>query len=644
MKLVKLELKEFKGIRAFVFEPDGKSARIFGDNKTGKTTLFDAYCWLLFDRDSLNQAVFEVKTYENGQQVHGHNHEVSGVFRIAGKPDVALRKVYYEKWVKTRGKADAEFSGHTTDYYVNDVPVQKKDFEKAITDMIGNPDVFKMLSNPRYFNEILPWKDRRAVLMDMVNGISDEDLIRTDERFAKLNEIMFGHSVDELKSILTAKRREINQELDRIPIRIDEVSRRMQEPVPDTSKHAAIQEDLNRKIAGLDEQIAQVKANAGLEGKKRIAQLQLQLLEIRRQFAERSQAQVKALEVKLSELMLAKPDLQAAERELADIRGNAARIEPAIADLRKAWHEMNTQEFRAPEVETICPACGQTIPEEKIASVIYEAKRAFNENKSRKLSQFAEDGKKLVAELKGCTEQIAQKEADRNRIRGEAYQIDSQVVLLNKEKNEIIMTIGNVEDSEGYKALEKQIAEERELDKELGAAIETTIQEIKAEREKLVAQSGQLSLDLAKVRERMADAERIAELEKQRETLGAHFAQLEENLFAIEDFIRAKVEMIEEKINGLFKLARFRLFRTQVNGGIEEICEVVDDGVPYNSINNAARTNIGLDIINSLAQHYGTEAPVWIDNAEAITRYIDTGERQVIRLVVSEQDKILRME
>jgi hypothetical protein len=149
--------------------------------------------------------------------------------------------------------------------------------------------------------------------------------------------------------------------------------------------------------------------------------------------------------------------------------------------------------------------------------------------------------------------------------------------------------------------------------------------------------------------DRLADIERvnqgnkrIDELKARERELAAEFEKLEQEHFLCESFIRAKVNLLEEKINSKFRLARFKLFETQINGALNEVCEVVYNGVPYNSLNNAARINIGLDIINTLSDYYNFSAPIFCDNAEAVTQLIET-RGQLIRLVVSEPDKTLRI-
>jgi cell division protein FtsB len=139
-----------------------------------------------------------------------------------------------------------------------------------------------------------------------------------------------------------------------------------------------------------------------------------------------------------------------------------------------------------------------------------------------------------------------------------------------------------------------------------------------------------------------ADA-RIKELSDQERELAKEYEDLEQQVFLAEEFTRAKVGLLEKKINSRFDLARFKLFDVQVNGALSETCTTTYDGVPFDSLNHGARLNVGLDIINTLADFYDFTPPVWIDNAESVTSIIPT-RGQAIKLVVSAKDKKLRIE
>ena len=98
----------------------------------------------------------------------------------------------------------------------------------------------------------------------------------------------------------------------------------------------------------------------------------------------------------------------------------------------------------------------------------------------------------------------------------------------------------------------------------------------------------------------------------------------------MEDFSRYKAGFVEDTINGMFEHARFRLFRDQINGGLEECCDVVFGGVPYSSLNNGARINIGIDIIRTFGEKTGTTVPLFVDNAEAVTELWTTGGQMIL--------------
>jgi hypothetical protein len=192
-----------------------------------------------------------------------------------------------------------------------------------------------------------------------------------------------------------------------------------------------------------------------------------------------------------------------------------------------------------------------------------------------------------------------------------------------------------------------KIAEKQKIEteiRELKEASEQSIQSIYGEVAELKMKRDQLQGELGKFIVADQSQKRIDELKAQERVLGAEFEKLEGELYLTEEFIRTKVNLLEERINSKFKYVTFQLFDQQINGGLTETCQTLFNGVPYDKgLNNAARINSGLDIINTLSEHYGFSAPIFVDNAEAVTKLIDT-KSQVISLVVSEMDKALRVE
>ena len=196
MKLNRLVLRNFKGIREFTLDAQGGNVDVFGDNATGKTTLFDAFTWLLFDKDSSNKKDFSIKTLDkSGAEQHGLEHEVEATLDIDGQ-EITLRKVYKEKWTKKRGSAQADFTGHTTDYYIDSVPVKKSEYEARIAE-IADEGVFKLLTSPTYFNEQLHWEKRRQILLEVCGDLTDEEVISSNKALAELPKILGNHSLED---------------------------------------------------------------------------------------------------------------------------------------------------------------------------------------------------------------------------------------------------------------------------------------------------------------------------------------------------------------------------------------------------------------------------------------------------------------
>ena len=135
---------------------------------------------------------------------------------------------------------------------------------------------------------------------------------------------------------------------------------------------------------------------------------------------------------------------------------------------------------------------------------------------------------------------------------------------------------------------------------------------------------------------------RIAELEIEYRARQAELAQLEGMEYTVAQFVKARISKVEGRINGLFKLVRFKMYEKQINGGETETCEAMVDGVPFSDLNSAARINAGLDIINAFSASNGIVAPVFIDNRESVTTLIKT-KAQLVNLIVDGNCKQLKI-
>jgi len=648
IELLRLTLRNFKGIREFVLDAQGFNVNVYGDNAVGKTTLFDGWIWALFGKDSQNQANFDVKTLRpDGTPIHNLDHEVEVVLSIDGRR-TTLRRVFREKWTKKRGSVTAEFSGHTTDYFVDGVPVKESEYRAAV-DGILDERLFRLLTDPRYFNEVLKWQERRKILMEVCGDVSDDDVIAANPALADLPAILAGRTIDQHRKVVLARRKEINDELERIPVRIDEATRSMPElpGEPETyfAEHIAA---LRYLIRQKQEEIVRIQSGGEITAKQnRIREIEGEILELKNRLQGDTLERIAAARREESRLRMEIEDLQ---RQIDTLERRINQNELAILQkekeresLRQHWWTVNGRQFTAPDLDETCAACGQPLPAEKIAEARRKAEEQFNLEKARELESITRDGKALAAEIEALR---AENESDRAKI--EALRVDLQAkqeahAAAAASLAELEAARVDVTADHAYQAKQAQIDA---LRAEIAELQRSTVQAVTAIREEIAGYEARIAeLEREKAKFELAESarRRIAELEQRERELATEFERLEHELYLLDEFTRTKVDLLESRINSKFRLARFKLFREQINGGLEETCEVMVDGVPYSSLNNAARLNVGLDIIATLSEHFGVCAPIFLDNAESVTRPLGTPGQQ-IRLIVSAADKQLRVE
>lgn len=650
MKLMVLKLRNFKGIKSFELDANGSNVSIYGDNATGKTTVFDACNWLLFDKDSQNKKDFQIKTLDaSGNAIHHLEHEVEGVFDIGIRP-VTLKKMLAEKWTKKRGAATEEFTGHETKYWIDGVPKPKKEYDAFITSILDE-NIFKLLTNPSYFNEQLHWQDRRKILLEICGDITDEEVIASDKKLAELPKILQGRTLDDHRKVIQSRQAAINRELKEIPARINEVQRGL----PDIS-NIFNREVIETEIASLKKQqqakqqeIVRVE-NGGevAEKQKALSVIEGRLIDIQNKHraANQDKSFAKRLELQDLKSKMAIITSHIADKEAA-ISRNDDLITAKLADcetLRNRWHEVYERKFEY-SADTVCPTCGQDLPESQVEAAREKALSTFNLSKSKMLEDISADGKKAKKDSEDLKAKNAALQSEIDSLVNEKASIERSISALQAEIDNMATTPAQSIDS--YPGYQAAINEKESILKQI-AAISTekqgVIRQLQSEVDIIAQDIASRERSIAQLDAHARSLKRIDELKAQEEMLSAEFEKLTSELYLTEQFIRAKVNMLESRINSKFKYARFKLFNQQVNGGIEEVCETTFKGVPYSSgLNNAARINVGLDIINTLSEHYGFLAPIFVDNREAVTQLIET-KAQVISLIVSAADKTLRIE
>lgn len=649
MKLISLTLTNFEGIKSLDINVNEKSLSVYGDNGTGKTTISDAQTWLLFDKDSQFTANFSPKMRNSdGEDIHNIDCSVKAVYEVNGA-SITLEKVLKEDWKKKRGSTEAVFSGHKVTYFIDGVPKKEKEYVEYLNS-IADIQNLMLLSMPQYFAEILDIKKRRSMLMGLVGNISEFDVIDSSEDLKPLlhltlkpNTTQMWYSIDEYMSICKSKSSEINKQLKDIPGRIDELNRQVN--TFDANEILLLKKELSKLLANrtaLQSEINKTSNEKILSLKESIANKQLELANAEKDYAEENRKINDTIFEKINGLNAQQSKNQKNLYELdSEIFKEKQRLEKIKAHRERLMTDFANVQAKTWQGDTVCPTCGQTLPTKQIES----AKEQFNLNKAQELEKINKTGKEQCSAgmITQCENAINELETKKVKIKSVISQIDKDI---ENAKNQISI-VPLFADTNEYKQLNNII-------EGLKAQIKIFEQSDNGNKDVLMKQIGKLDIQVNEINLELARYEasekarkRIEELEQLEQKLGDEYAKAQQGIYLCELFSRTKANMLTDKINSLFKTVKFRLFKEQINGGIVDDCEVMaltsTGYIPYSTANNAARINAGLDIIRTFSKVWNVQMPVFVDNAESITK-LDTSEMQIIRLVVSEDDKTLRIE
>lgn len=646
MKIMKLTLQNFKGIRSFEADFEGQDATIYGTNATGKTTIADAVSWLLFDKPSTDEKGFNPKPRDKmGEDIHNLDTVVRGSFSTE-EGTILLEKRFSEIWTKKRGATESEFTGHTTEYKIDDVPVQKNLYEQRI-DLLVPQELRQILIHPTYFSEGLSWQKRRELLLRVCGDITDEEVLKQAGMTELLEQLRKPdseslYSVEEYRSIVKARGKKLNEELKEIPARIDEAQKSLSGTDADQKEYLLCKErSYQKSLEERKEKLAEIKASGPeMEIKQQIQAAKLKQMEKKNEYLRRFNEQNQEMNQKREAVIREENALT------GEIRNLARKRQELIESLDRARSKRDhlIEELKAARAmkytgDDICPTCGQVMPAEKRE----EALARFNEQKSIAIEKIKREAEESCSKdiIRRMEEELMKAKTSEEELRQRLEEV------ARKDDAAHVIYMQPYEETEGYKQLQEQIEElEHSLmnaEHALNTGVDKLRRGITADQDELF----RISQTLYAIENDERQRKRIESLREDLKGCGSEYEKAMRGLDLCEDFIKAKISMLDQSINGKFKTVSFQLFENQINGGIKDCCKVLVPGpagtVRYESANHAARINAGLEIIDTLAEHFGYSLPVFVDNAESVVSLTPV-HAQVIRLVVSESDSELRVE
>lgn len=656
MILKSLRMENFKGIKSLDVNFSNKTS-IKGQNAVGKTTIFDAFTWLLFNKNSAGEEKFNVRPLDkDGNRIDNVEIKVVAVLDVDGK-EVELSKVQKQNWVKKRGTDTVALQGNVNSFEIDGYPKSEADFKDYVSGLAQSEEMFKMLTNPQYFPS-LKWKDQRDILMKLVAEVSDVELAQTDAKYSPLiDELEKAPSTDDIRAKFSKALSEWKKKQAEIPVRIDEAEKSKVDV--DVAEQELLKADLERKIEALEDLMAKSDV--------RIDEMRSEEMHCQFEMSAIAQTMNNELSSKKREIENQKYDH---ERKLEDVRSSIRKAQDSIesnkksiseqtlkkADLAKKYKEEKEKKFDDSkwvfdESTRVCSLCGQTLPEDKIESLRADfsqrkadAIEIFNEEHAKTLAMIVDDGNACAEMIKKLTENNKELENAINTLKlNEAEEIDI-IKGFDEQISKIPTSADYTQNAEYVKLKAKQdklLADIAELESK-GA--DKVVEDAKSDKEKLNSQLDEVNKIIAQAANNVMIDDRIETLRDEQKEIGQKVADQEQMLYLLEEFIRFKLNKVSESINSHFKTVNFKLFEMQLNGGLKDCCECTVNGVPYSTLNSGHGIVAGLDIIRSLSELYGVSVPIFIDNAESLNEFnVPDMDAQLILLSVSE-DKQLKVE
>lgn len=647
-----ITIKNFKGVlgeKKLTFNPT--LTQIMGANHAGKTTIVDAVQWVLFDKNSIGQTVFGIDPKdENGEIIH-HLDNTVVLELTADGTDYKLEKVRSETWTKPRKKEEAEMTGHTTKYFVNENKYTQKDF-KTFVDDLCKESLFKAITTPSYFPS-LPAEDQRNLLTKMVGKTTDEDLAGDNEDFKGLLQELSGTDLQKFREQLRYRIGELKKEIEQIPSRINENTEELKaleasKPNFDFTRKRI--KEIETGIENIDNELADLSRTVDTEFNERTKErTEINKLKNRMQAIVQSYQDKNTTEERKHKKTIddAKYEIDVTERAIRNAKaavedGQAQLNKIAIAseDFKKRWVILDQTAFSWDNNQEICPTCHQHLPQDDIDRMKEEMEGNFNDNKSKQFDALEEEAARIKKRKSDAEATIKNAQDKLGKL--EQQHKEQEAALQKAQESKPTLTYHT--DDEEYQQLQMDVnartaaleARTEEETSDTKVKQEATLKQRKAEQNRL---RDELRDELAK-EQRITDKQnRIKELENRQQTLNQQLTELEKKDYTAEQFTIAKIENLEKKVNDLFTNVQFKMFEPFITtGGIKPTCECTMHGTPYRDLSTSEKINAGIDIINAMCAFNDTYAPLLIDNAESITDILPTRSQQILLIVSRDKE------
>jgi|LSQX01.3.fsa_nt_gb chromosome segregation ATPase len=642
----RMEIENFKGVKHLVIDFSPTHTDISGANGSGKTTIPDAFNWLMHNKDSKGNApgssnFTEKPLDESGQEIHNLTTTVAIEAMLDGAR-FYIKRTQEENWVKKRGAEDAIYSGNISTYYINEVETKQTDFRKRIAEIVPE-EVSRLVSTMGAFNQT-EWKKRRELLLEM-SGVDADAVLLQQQEYSEIAAFTQERnvSVEDMRKIYMERKRNIEQDLKLLPIRIDEATKAIPQVTTYAISEMVIQQEKKRgEIAAIDARIISAKSDDPREARNaRMAKLQADKQQAERNIKDDYSRAMTLVSKVRNENAEAQRELETRIERTQNSIDLLARQADTTQTLVDDWRIQYREAFKQTltyEAENECPTCGQAISKEILELRADEAKAKFDKDKEAALQRISAQGK-LESERLDAIKQTAEEEKENlkaleARLADAKEAAESAQEAYNKEMS--ISLTERIASDITIQGITAQI--DALFDEPMDSRAEAEIEQLNAQRKALNDELFAIGAELQAAKQGEATKDRIKQLESEMTAAGQRLNEAEQTIALIERFIQDRCGTLEEAINNLFPTVRWKLFDIQINGGISETCQCMipcaSGLVPYESANTAAAIHADVEIINVLSNHFKAQMPIFLDNNERLNHIPETAH-QIITLTVN---------
>lgn len=666
--LKSLHLENFKGTKDKTYE-FGKTTRVSGMNRLGKTTIATAWFWLLADKN------YELVSNPNirPDDVEECVPMVTAVLDVDGK-EITIAKMQKRKV----GKPDANGISKVTltnTYEINSVPKTERDFNADLEELGLIVDNFFVCSHPDVFTG-QKQADMRKILFKMASAKTDAEIAATSEDTADVAKLLESYKFEEIEAMNNASKKKAVEQLDAIPNQIIGLEKAKVDV--DVAEQELAKADLERKIAEADQKIASA-GNSVENLRQEEMQLQFDMSIITQDMSRELSAKRRELENSLENY---DPVVENIRKNISKTKGQIADNTQAIADAdverKKLGEQYNADKVKVfdetyflfdakkwvfDESTTVCSLCGQKLPEDKIEQLKADFERRKEEAREDAMRKLRDAKNNFVAQKNSNLEEIKKKGFVQKDLIDELTKknADLQAVIddLKEQekvaavrKEELFKQLAEIQEEADYTQNEEYVklnARHNEVLAEierLQAADDAEIvASLKIEKEDLKSQLEETNKIIAQAANNVRIDEQIADMQKKQREYEQAKADAEKILHQLKEVSKCKNELLVEEINQHFGIVSWKLFDYQKNGEYKEVCVPMVDGKEFGVTTNTGREiQAKLDICNSFQKFFDMYVPIFLDGAESLNdEYIPAVDTQLILLTVTE-DKRLKVE